>query len=138
MANPHHTDDDITDPAIPRRVSWWQQCGYDVHRILTGLFRVRDFPFLIPFGLTLLACHAFFWTTTEDNTAAYVGYNNVASRIRTSMRLGVSDEPGFIREIDAQLAGLNNIHIHFDATQVDLGRTRLFELSEPPGGSDGG
>lgn len=64
----------------------------------------------------------------DENQAAYVGYDNVAMSLRSYLLVETHEDPvKRVLEADEELRKLNAIHLHFDATQVDLGKTRFLE-----------
>lgn len=72
----------------------------------------------------------------ESNLDAYNAYDGMANEIRTYMRTGQSitgnhvDGASFLHKIDLMLSDLPAPRIHFDAAQVDLGKSRFLELSQ--------
>ena len=72
----------------------------------------------------------------ESNLDAYNAYDGMANEIRTYMRTGQSvtgnhvDGASFLHKMDLMLSDLPAPRIHFDAAQVDLGKSRFLELSQ--------
>lgn len=71
----------------------------------------------------------------ESNLDAYNAYDGVSNEIRSYMSSGESitgnhvDGPSFLHKVDLMMSDLDAPRIQFDATQVDLGKSRFLELS---------